>query len=407
MAYPASPGKNFSANLGFEADYVLVDPPFYDSDRFRNGAPPPISRTSATRCKNAANFSARLTTMRLLLTSLLMGICCAARADDASIAALRNEVKNKGWIVFPARSEKGDWDLFLMRPDGSQRRNITNTPDANEAYPLFSRDGTRLLYRRLARGETISGNDHGQQGVPIVANSDGTDAKVLGGESELPWASWSPDGKEFACLDVKGIHFVDVASGKVTRFLKRNGFFQQLTWSPDGEWLSGVSNSFGTSWSVARMNVTTGEVNPVSAIDNCTPDWFPDSRRMIFSNRHASDLALGKQGWTQLWMADADGKNPQLVYAEDGRHIYGGHVSPDGKYVLFTGNVQEDGDPGHDGAPMELMRLADAPIIGGDSAELRKLHPDAKAGPVLTLPAGWEPCWTFSEKPAGTPPIKP
>ena len=95
-----------------------------------------------------------------------------------------------------------------------------------------------------------------------------------------------------------------------------------------------------------------------------------------------------------------DGKNPQLVYAEDGRHIYGGHISPDGKYVLFTGNPQEDGDPSNGGAPMALMRLADAPLIGGDATALRKVHPTAKSGPILTLPAGWEPCWTASEAPA-------
>ena len=46
---------------------------------------------------------------------------------------------------------------------------------------------------------------------------------------------------------------------------------------------------------------------------------------------------------------------------------------------------------------MGLLRLADAPVIGGESKELRKLHPDAKNGPVLVLPAGWEPCWTYAE----------
>jgi Tol biopolymer transport system component len=330
--------------------------------------------------------------LHFLATMVLSG---TLHADDT--AALAAEVKGKGWIAFPARTDKGDWDLFLMRPDGSRRRNITNTPDANESYPLFSRDGTRLIFRRLARGEAIDGNDYGRQGVPVVANSDGSGAKALGGEGELPWASWSPDGKELACLSLKGVTFADAATGKVTRTLKRSGFFQQLTWSPDGAWLSGVSNSFGAAWSVGRMDAKTGETNAVSTTDNCTPDWFPDSKRMIFSNRHASDVALGETGWTQLWMADADGKNPQLVYAEDGRHIYGGHVSPDGKYVLFTGNPQEDGDPANGGAPMALMRLADAPVIGGYSAVLRKLHPNARSGPVLTLAKGWEPCWTFHE----------
>ncbi len=348
-----------------------------------------------TPLKNHRKMLQKLTVLAAFLQTSLLS------ANDA--ARLAAEVATKGWIVFPARSEKGDWDLFLMRPDGTQRRNITNTPDANESYPLFSRDGTRLLFRRLERGESIDGNDYGRQGLPMVANSNGTGARAIGGEGDLPWASWSLDGKEFACLSIKGVTFADAMTGKVKRTLKRSGFFQQLTWSPDGTWLSGVSNSFGTAWSVARMNVKSGETNAVSTIDNCTPDWFPDSKRMIFSNRHASDVAHGKTGWTQLWMADADGKNPQLVYAEDGRHVYGGHVSPDGRYVLFTGNPKEDGDPANVGAPMALIRLADAPIIGGDSAVLRKLHPQAKSGPVLALPNGLEPCWTLSEIPAGQP----
>jgi Tol biopolymer transport system component len=302
-----------------------------------------------------------------------------------------------GWICFAARSEAGDWDLFLMRPDGSQRRNITNTPQSNEGYPLFSRDGSRLLYRKLKRDETIEANRYGEQGVPVVARANGSGAHELGGEGELPWATWSPDGKQFSCLSLKGVTFADSSTGKVSRTLKRNGFFEQLTWSPDGKWLSGVSNSFGTGWTVARMNAETGETNAVSIQDNCTPDWFPDGKRMIFSNRHSSDVALGKTGWTQLWMADVDGKNPQLVYAEDGRHIYGGHISPNGKYVIFTGNPQEDGDPSNSGAPMAVMRLADAPIIAGTSPEMRKLHTKANAGPVLILPAGWEPCWTAAD----------
>jgi hypothetical protein len=104
-------------------------------------------------------------------------------------------------------------------------------------------------------------------------------------------------------------------------------------------------------------------------------------------------------------MAEATGKAPRLVYGEDGRHVYGGHVSPDGG-MLFTGNMREDGDPANAGAPMGLMRLADAPIIGGESRELRALHPKVQDGPVLELPIGWEPCWTFAELlgSAGAPP---
>jgi Tol biopolymer transport system component len=340
----------------------------------------------------------------LTAIALLLSLTTLAEAAGASleVARLAGEVRGQGWIVFPARSEQGDWDLFLMRPDGSDRRALTRTPEWNEAAPQFSRDGTRLLYRRLKRGETIEGNRYGEQGALVVANSDGARARVLGAEGELPWASWSPDGRQFATLGLKGILFVDAESGEMRRTLPRLGFFQQLTWSPDGQWLCGVANSFGTGWSVARLNVATGEASAVSRVDCCTPDWFPDSGKLIFSNRPGGQKSNHGQGWTQLWMSDADGRNRQLIYGEDGRHIYGGHISPDGRYALFTGNPQEDGDPQHGGAPMGLLRLSDAPLIAGESKELRALHPGAKSGPVLALPMGWEPCWTFSESPAGT-----
>jgi Tol biopolymer transport system component len=313
---------------------------------------------------------------------------------NRSERALAAEVQGLGWIIYSARSEQGDWDLFACRPDGSEQRNLTRTPETNEAAPQFSRDGRRLLYRRLPLAESIDGNRYGAQGELVIAASDGSNPTSIGQPGEFPWASWSPDGKQIACLDIKGISIVDLTSRRVVRTLPRRGFFQQMTWSPDGKWLAGVANSFGAGWSVARMEVATGRANAVSGADCCTPDWFGDSRALIYSNRPPGQKENHGNGWTQLWMAAADGQDRRLLYGEDGRHVYGGHVSTDGKYVIFTGNMQEDGDPRRSGAPMGLMRLADAPIVGGESQELRMLHPQAKRGPVLVLPAGWEPCWT-------------
>src|SRR5262245_54769185 len=110
----------------------------------------------------------------LVAISLLLSLPTVAGAGEASPEVLRlaDEVRTRGWIVFPARSAQGDWDLFLMRPDGSQRRALTRTPEWNEAAPQFSRDGTRLLYRRLKRDEAISGNRYGEQGALVVANGD-------------------------------------------------------------------------------------------------------------------------------------------------------------------------------------------------------------------------------------------
>ena len=328
--------------------------------------------------------------------SLASNSPAAGKHDDPRVAELAKEVCKKGWIIYAARTMKGDWDLFIMRPDGSDTKNITNTPMFNEGLPRFSPDARRILYRRIALAESFDNNLHGMQGELVFADSDGGNVEVYGSEGEYTWASWGPEGKRIACMSIKGIYFVELATRKVVGRMERRGFFQQLTWSPDGKWLCGVANSFGTDWAVARMEIATGTANAVSRMNNCTPDWFADSQHLIFSYRPANQED-SIYGWTQLWMADAEGKQRSLVYGEDGRHVYGGAVSPDGLYVLFTGNMQEDGDAGGSGAPMALMRLSDAPTIGGQSKALRKLHGATKDGPVLVLPDGWEPHWTYCE----------
>lgn len=343
----------------------------------------------------------------VLVGFLLAGDSCAQVAKEAgnvagdpvspAVQTLSDEVARLGWIVYSARSEQGDWDICCCRPNGREVRNLTNTPETSEFSPQLSRDGRQMLYRRLPRTATLDNNRHGEQGELVLADGQGRHARALGKAGEYPWASWSPDGKQIACLSIKGVFIFDLASLKEVRRLPRKGFFQQLTWSPDGRWLVGVANSFGASWSVAKMDVATGEATAVHKVDCCTPDWFPDSRDIIFSWRPPGQKSNPGYGWTQLWRTDLNGKAPQLVYGEDGRHVYGGQVSPDGKYVLFTGNMQEDGDPGNAGAPMGLMRLSDGPIIAGASEALRALHTQSHEGPVLVLPAGWEPCWTASE----------
>ena len=331
------------------------------------------------------------------VAALLAG-ACAASADTDKVEALRAEVQGRGWVAFAARTEAGDLDLFVCRPDGSARRNLTRTPEWNEGLPRFSPDGGRLLFRRIPRAEAFDNNHHGAQGVLVLARSDGSDAKPLGAAGAFPWGTWSPDGRQILCLAPKGFSIVQLDTLATVRSFPRRGFFQQPAWSPDGRAIVGVANSFGESWSVARMDLASGVAAAISTTDSCTPDWFPGGKDAIYSWRRPGQKGYG---WTQLWRTAGDGAQPQLVYAEEGRHVYGGHVSPDAKYVLFTGNGVEDGDPANGGAPMGLMRLADAPVIGGESPALRALHPKAGRGPVLVLPSGWEPCWTFSEAPAG------
>ncbi len=167
----------------------------------------------------------------------------------------------------------------LLMTTSVSPRNLANPPLrlVFDAGTLISPAGTRILYRRIPNGERFDNNRHGMQGELVMMNSDGTGALVLGKDGEFPWASWSPDGRKLACLSPRGIDLYDIATKTVVAHLDRKGTFQQMIWSPDGKWLTGVANSFDTGWTVVRMEVATGAINPVSKVDCCTPDWFPDS----------------------------------------------------------------------------------------------------------------------------------
>jgi Tol biopolymer transport system component len=320
-----------------------------------------------------------------------------ALATDDPVAVLKEEVADKGWLVYSSRGENGTWDLFLSRPDGSSARNITNTPNYEEAAPRFAPSGDRILYRRMAKGTTIDHDEWGFAGQLVIAKPDGSDARVMGEDGDFPWAVWSPDGKQISCLYRDCIRVINLATGETTKEMKRNGIYQQLFPSPDGKWFIGTGNIQSALWNVVRMNAETGDVNPVHIFQSCTPDWFNDSTRVLYSSRPANQKGANGYGYTQLWMANSDGTDARLVYGEDGMYIYSGATSPDDAYVIFSKCSENGGGAEKNGAPMFVMRMADTPAIGGKSEELRTLHTDTKDGPELKLAVGWEPHWTYAD----------
>jgi Tol biopolymer transport system component len=322
-----------------------------------------------------------------------VALVLAAGAEDRAAPELAKEVAAKGWIVFSATSQHGDWDLWLARPDGSMRKNVNNTAEWNEAGARFSPDGQRMLYYRMPRAVAVDNNSYGTHEL-VLARSDGSQPVVLG--KELWWAAWGPDAKTLAVLAKRNIEVIEIDARRVLRSLPRQGIVQQLGWSADGKWFCGTANGLGEVWAIGRMDAQTGRLNAVSDTDcyNCTPDWLPDSRQILYSKGLPRT-----EGWAQLWIANADGSRRRMLYGEIGRHIYGGAASPDGKYLLFTRSEQDLGRVDNSQTTMALMRLADAPIVGGPSAILRKQYPKANSGPVLDLGPGWEPHWSYAAQP--------
>lgn len=361
-------------------------------------------------CKTV--FAAAWFALSLVIVTSLLGQVREEKGatKNPDVRKLYNELATKGWIVYSAKTEKGDYDLFISRPNGTSVRNITRTPEYSELDAQFFPDGKRILYRRVAKfNPNIDYREH-LYGALVVSNVDGSHPRILGGEGDYPWPAIGPDGKQIACLYKREgkIRIFDLETLKAVKELPSQGIFQYLRWSPDGKDFCGAGNLAGVGWGILTYDIATGKMNLISRVINCTPAWFPDSQRCIFSHRN-TDLASDDGGatakktgqdpnssWTMITIADKDGRDRKLVVAEQYRHLYFSVMSPDNAYVLYCRPEVDSMLTGK----MAVMRLSDAPIVEGPWAAAENAYAkNPKRGPILhlDLPASFHPDWTYTK----------
>lgn len=194
-----------------------------------------------------------------------------------------------GEIYFESDHERS-WDLFVMNADGSNVRNLTNTPRWDEFEPMPSPDGKRVAYATGGLGRRWSVWDRwNPDRVDVwVMDRDGKNARRLASNAIRP--NWWPDGravvysaqargsKEVVCVQ-------DLRTGKVTEPLKK-----VATWL----YADGALTSFcpatrrlafeGKLWTAAcpllmvvdlDENYEFKRFRPLTrGYRGCTPQWF-------------------------------------------------------------------------------------------------------------------------------------
>ena len=70
------------------------------------------------------------------------------------------------WILYSKKSE-GQYDLWVIHPDGSDAEPLTNTKDANEVRACRSPDGTRILFDTMMGTEAVDPHEAGIYAVDV------------------------------------------------------------------------------------------------------------------------------------------------------------------------------------------------------------------------------------------------
>ena len=142
----------------------------------------------------------------------------------------------RGRIAYTQTRQDDSTALYLMKPDGTDRRCLVDT-DGPDSYPAWSPDGRRLAF--------VGGT--GSVDQVFVIRADGTGLRQITDSSPITKESldWSPDGLRIAysasaSLDSGpfSIHVVDVDGSHDTTIAETRPpdveYVELRDWSPDG-----------------------------------------------------------------------------------------------------------------------------------------------------------------------------
>lgn len=168
-------------------------------------------------------------------------------------------------------------DIFMMDLDGSNKTNLTKTPQLREYFPDFSPNGSHICFYRESDSSVKS-----VSGI-YVMDADRSDPTLLF-ETES-FCDWSPDGKKvaFTTFDQDPgsylhpeVYVINADGSGRTALTSNAALDDNPAWSPDGTKITFASDRDG-DLDIYTMDADGSDVAQVTNLpgDEEHPDWQP------------------------------------------------------------------------------------------------------------------------------------
>ena len=181
--------------------------------------------------------------------------------DGSDHRTLLEGTDPRGFSVWsPSWSPDGEWiavargpsfappdgavDIWILRPDGTDARNLTAGSTANDGWPAFSPDGRKIVFR--------SGRD-GNHEIYLMDADGGHPRRLTDHDGTDTMPSFSPTGAEIAFVSTRDgdyeVYTLKLGPGgepgELRRITSSPGFDMHPHYSPDGRWLIVSTGRFG------------------------------------------------------------------------------------------------------------------------------------------------------------------
>jgi Tol biopolymer transport system component len=200
-------------------------------------------------------------------------------------------------IAFESNRD-GDPEIYIMDSDGGNQKNLTNNP-AGDGGPSWSPDGTKIAFDSTLR--TLDGDFD-----IYVMDSDGRNQVSLT-NSVLNWSpAWSPDGTKIAFCSYRDgdfdIYVMDSDGGNLRNLTNNPEIDDDPAWSPDGTKIAFKSYRDGNSEIYVMDSDGRNQKNLTNNPANDSfPSWSPDGTKVAFSS--------DRDGNHEIYVMDSDGEN--------------------------------------------------------------------------------------------------